>query len=147
MDSRKIRSVGFWRLKCKFDENIQEKKMSSHRHPLELDVLTSLNHYLSKKNKNLESCPLVFVPQTIVYEHNFPTVWYQQNPSTKEFKKKSGKELETKAIMNEFTRNIVVSRTGGASVGDQQDPSATNTTTVQVTPASDPNNPAGQTSN
>ncbi|EFC37238.1 predicted protein [Naegleria gruberi] len=121
--------------------------MSSHRHPLELEVLTSLNHYLSKKNKNLESCPLVFVPQTIVYEHNFPTVWYQQNPATKEFKKKSGKELETKAIMNEFTRNIVVPRSGTGASGDQQDPNAAATTQTQATPAVDPNNPAASNEN
>lgn len=120
----------------------------SHRHPLETEVLTALYHYLSKKNKHLESCPCVIVPQTIVYEHNFPTVWYQQT-ANKEFKKKSGKELETKAIMNEFTRNIVMSRIGATTTTTgEQDPSASAATTQPPAQTADPNNPsAGLASN
>jgi len=38
--------------------------------------LISIFHYLWKKNKNLETCPGVRVPDTIVYEHNFPRGWY-----------------------------------------------------------------------
>jgi hypothetical protein len=72
-------------------------------HPLEGDGLNiNLFHYLFKKNKNLESCA-VRIPDTVVYEHNFPTAWYYFKD--KELKKKFGKELETKAIFDEFMKN------------------------------------------
>lgn len=78
---------------------------SWNRHQLEGDGnIQQLFHYLWKKNKHLESCPGVLIPDTVVYEHNFPVGWYYFAES--ELKKYSGKELETKAIYNHFTKNI-----------------------------------------
>uniref|UniRef100_A0A6U0L0M8 Uncharacterized protein n=1 Tax=Percolomonas cosmopolitus TaxID=63605 RepID=A0A6U0L0M8_9EUKA len=73
------------------------------KHPLEGDgTITKLFHYLWKKNKDLESCPLVRTPDTIVYEHNFPNGWYSF--SNNELRRKSGKDIETKSIIQEFER-------------------------------------------
>ncbi len=80
------------------------KATSWSKHALEGDGnLTNLFQYLYKKTKNnYDSCP-VKIPSTIVYEHNFPTGWYYYHKG--ELKKRSGKELETKAIYEEFTKN------------------------------------------
>lgn len=73
------------------------------KHPLEGDgTVTQLFQYLWKKNKDLESCPLVRIPDTIVYEHNFPNGWYSHTNG--ELRRRSGKDIETKAIIQEFER-------------------------------------------
>lgn len=76
-----------------------------NKHQLEGDGnIRKLFHYLWKKNKQLESCPLVRIPDTIIYEHNFPVAWYfyQEN----ELRKKSGKELETRQIFDRLSKNV-----------------------------------------
>ena len=46
-------------------------------HQLEGDgLLTLLYHHLWKKNKSFQSCPGIKLPDTVVYEHNFPRAWY-----------------------------------------------------------------------
>ncbi len=75
-------------------------------HPLEGDgVLIKFYHYLYKKNKEMNSCP-VRIPQTIVYEHNFPRDWFTYDEKTQELRKTSGKELDTKKIGVELTRPV-----------------------------------------
>lgn len=81
----------------------KRERSSWAKHALDGDSsFTKLFHFLWKKNKNLESCPDVKIPDTIVYEHNFPTGWYYSVGNT--LNKKTGKELETKAIGSDFTR-------------------------------------------
>lgn len=76
-----------------------------NKHQLEGDGnIRKLFHYLWKKNKHLESCPGVMIPDTIVYEHNFPIAWYYF--ADNELRKKSGRELETRAIFNHFIKNV-----------------------------------------
>ena len=47
-------------------------------HQLEGDgLLHLLYHHLWKKNKQFQSCPGARIPDTVVYEHNFPRAWYR----------------------------------------------------------------------
>ncbi len=64
-------------------------------------ALTKFFHFLWKKNKNLDSCK-VKIPDTIVYEHNFPTGLYYFD--SKQISKKSGKELDTMTLYNDFLK-------------------------------------------
>lgn len=77
-------------------------------HPIEGDGnLINLFHYLWKRNAQLESCLNVLIPDTIVYEHNFPRGWYCYDEKHNEIKKKTGKELDPKKIFKEFSKTTV----------------------------------------
>lgn len=85
--------------------SVRDKTNWTKGHPLEGDgMLVNLFHYLWKKNRELQSCPLVRVPSTIVYEHNFPRGWYFYDAKHNELRKKTGKELDTNSIYKEFSR-------------------------------------------
>eukprot|EP01062_Namystynia_karyoxenos_P079088 TRINITY_DN8273_c0_g1_i1.p1 TRINITY_DN8273_c0_g1~~TRINITY_DN8273_c0_g1_i1.p1 ORF type:complete len:625 (+),score=226.12 TRINITY_DN8273_c0_g1_i1:154-2028(+) len=78
-------------------------------HPLEGDgLLINFYNYMWKKNKNYESCPGVLVPDTVVYDHNFPRGWFTYERVGRrekgELKKKQGKELDTSSIWEVFKR-------------------------------------------
>ena len=89
----------------KKNSNSRDKVNWLKSHPLEGDgTLVNLFHYLWKKNRDLQSCPLVRVPGTIVYEHNFPRGWYLYDGKHTELRKKTGKELDTNSIFREFSK-------------------------------------------
>jgi hypothetical protein len=72
-------------------------------HPLEGDGIVNLYFYLWQKNNELKSCPLVQIPQTILFEHNFPRGWYYYDPKQQELKQRTGMDLDTKKIIAEFS--------------------------------------------
>eukprot|EP01062_Namystynia_karyoxenos_P026947 TRINITY_DN20796_c0_g1_i1.p1 TRINITY_DN20796_c0_g1~~TRINITY_DN20796_c0_g1_i1.p1 ORF type:complete len:646 (+),score=136.20 TRINITY_DN20796_c0_g1_i1:83-2020(+) len=74
-------------------------------HPLEGDgLLCAFYHYLFKKNKTYSSCPGVKLPDTIVYEHNFPRAWYTYDFKNQEIQRRQGKYLDTQHILNVFSK-------------------------------------------
>eukprot|EP00756_Hemistasia_phaeocysticola_P064118 Hpha_TRINITY_DN7545_c0_g1::TRINITY_DN7545_c0_g1_i1::g.18953::m.18953 len=83
-------------------------------HPLEGDgLLCMLYQYLFKKNKSFLSCPNVKIPDTVVYEHNFPRAWYTYDFKNQEIQKRQGKYLDTQHIFNVFSK---VDRQGGCDI-------------------------------
>eukprot|EP01063_Lacrimia_lanifica_P018652 TRINITY_DN2555_c0_g2_i1.p1 TRINITY_DN2555_c0_g2~~TRINITY_DN2555_c0_g2_i1.p1 ORF type:complete len:648 (+),score=185.27 TRINITY_DN2555_c0_g2_i1:114-2057(+) len=74
-------------------------------HGLEGDgLLTLLFHHLWKKNKSFQSCPGVKLPDTVVYEHNFPRAWYTYDFKNGEISKRSGRFLDTHHIFQSFSK-------------------------------------------
>eukprot|EP00744_Colponema_vietnamica_P008001 GILI01011447.1.p1 GENE.GILI01011447.1~~GILI01011447.1.p1 ORF type:complete len:552 (-),score=62.68 GILI01011447.1:55-1674(-) len=73
-------------------------------HPLEGDgLITGFYNFLFKRNtKTLKPCKDVFIPDTIVFDHNFPRGWYTSDLKAKEISKKQGKELDAASIANTF---------------------------------------------
>ncbi|CAD2214061.1 hypothetical protein ADEAN_000150500 [Angomonas deanei] len=77
-------------------------------HPLEGDdVITGFYNFLSKKNpKTMKPCIDIFVPDTVVFEHNFPRGWYTTDTKAKEVMRKQGKDLDSSTIEEGFTHGI-----------------------------------------
>ena len=75
-------------------------------HPLEGDgLVTGFYNFLYKRNtKTMKACKDVFVPDTIVFDHNFPRGWYTSDLKAKEISKKQGKELDAASIYNAFSK-------------------------------------------
>ena len=76
-------------------------------HQLEGDgLLPLLYHHLFKKNKQFQSCPGARIPDTVVYEHNFPRAWYRYEAKTQEIVKLSGRFLDTAHINHSFGQPV-----------------------------------------
>eukprot|EP01063_Lacrimia_lanifica_P018651 TRINITY_DN2555_c0_g1_i1.p1 TRINITY_DN2555_c0_g1~~TRINITY_DN2555_c0_g1_i1.p1 ORF type:complete len:601 (+),score=161.82 TRINITY_DN2555_c0_g1_i1:130-1932(+) len=74
-------------------------------HQLEGDgLLPLLFHHLGKKNKNFLSCPEVKIPDTVVYEQNFPRAWYTYDFKNYEITKKAGRFLDAHHIYQTFSK-------------------------------------------
>ena len=75
-------------------------------HPLEGDNLRiNFYNYIWKKNKDFESCKNILVPDTVIYDHNFPRGWYcYDKKGVGEFKKKQGNELDASSILSVFRK-------------------------------------------
>ncbi|EAN91239.1 hypothetical protein, conserved [Trypanosoma cruzi] len=76
-------------------------------HPLEGDGLRTLLYlHLWKKNKGSESrLKDIRLPDTVVYEHNFPRAWYTYDGEAKEINKHPGKMLDAQSIYEHFSRS------------------------------------------
>lgn len=77
-------------------------------HPLEGDdVVTGLYGFLTKKNpKTMKPCRDICVPDTVVFERNFPRGWYTTDTKAREVTRKLGKELDASTIEKGFTANV-----------------------------------------
>lgn len=73
-------------------------------HPLEGDgVITGFYNFLNKRDKAMKAIN-VLIPDTIVFDHNFPRGWYTSDIKTREISKKQGKELDAASIANGFCK-------------------------------------------
>lgn len=77
-------------------------------HALEGDgLVTGFYNFLYKRNtKTMKPCKDVFIPDTIVFDHNFPRGWYTSDLKAKEISKKQGKELDATSIASGFCKPI-----------------------------------------
>ncbi|XQJ29235.1 hypothetical protein NXY56_005272 [Leishmania guyanensis] len=77
-------------------------------HPLEGDdVVTGLYNIIAKRNpKTMKACHGIRIPDTVVFEHNFPRGWYTTDMKAKEVVRKQGKELDAKTIEQGFTQDL-----------------------------------------
>jgi hypothetical protein len=77
-------------------------------HALEGDgLVTGFYNFLYKRNtKTMKPCKDVFIPDTIVFDHNFPRGWYTSDLKAKEISKKQGKELDAASIAAGFCKPI-----------------------------------------
>ncbi|KEG09429.1 hypothetical protein DQ04_05241060, partial [Trypanosoma grayi] len=75
-------------------------------HPLEGDGLRPLLYmHLWKKDKGSESrLKNVRLPDTVVYEHDFPRAWYTYDSEAKEINKHPGKMLDAQSIYQYFSQ-------------------------------------------
>jgi hypothetical protein len=75
-------------------------------HTLEGDgLVTGFYNFLYKRNtKTMKPCKDVFIPDTIVFDHNFPRGWYTSDLKAKEISKKQGKELDAASIAAAFSK-------------------------------------------
>lgn len=75
-------------------------------HTLEGDgLVTGFYNFLYKRNtKTMKPCKDVFIPDTIVFDHNFPRGWYTSDLKAKEISKKQGKELDATSIAAGFSK-------------------------------------------
>ena len=75
-------------------------------HPLEGDgLITGFYNFLYKRNtKTMKACKDVLIPDTIVFDHNFPRGWYTSDLKSKEISKRQGKELDASSIYNGFSK-------------------------------------------
>nr|CCC90890.1 conserved hypothetical protein [Trypanosoma congolense IL3000] len=86
---------------------VQYGKDWAKHHPLEGDGLRpQLYMHLWKKNKGSESrLKKVRLPDTVVYEHNFPRAWYTYDAEAREINKHPGKMLDAQSIYQHFSRS------------------------------------------
>ncbi|KAK7197795.1 hypothetical protein NESM_000732600 [Novymonas esmeraldas] len=77
-------------------------------HPLEGDdVVTGLYNILAKRNpKTMKACRGIRIPDTVVFEHNFPRGWYTTDMKANEVVRKQGKELDAKTIEQGFIQDL-----------------------------------------
>lgn len=77
-------------------------------HALEGDgLVTGFYNFLYKRNtKTMKPCKDVFIPDTIVFDHNFPRGWYTSDLKAKEISKKQGKELDAASIAAGFCKPL-----------------------------------------
>eukprot|EP00759_Apiculatamorpha_spiralis_P045354 PhF_6_TR42155/c0_g1_i1/m.63707 len=78
------------------------------RHPLEFDGVVPLYSTLTKKNKSLLTCPLVRVPDTVVYDHGIPTGWYysmkKPNNGNEYLSRRSARSLDVEYMNQYFSK-------------------------------------------
>lgn len=123
---RKSSTSSSWRSAPQSQSQQQQQHMQLYKHPLEGDhgqTLIQFFSYLWKKDGDLNSCREVLVPevsstlqnfvflvfdyllfiiQTIVYEHSFPRGWYGYDLKHREMRLRTGKDLEAQQIMRAF---------------------------------------------
>lgn len=77
-------------------------------HPLEGDdVITGFYNFLAKRNpKTMKPCKDILVPDTVVFEHNFPRGWYTTDVKAREVTRKQGKELDASTIEHGFVDGV-----------------------------------------
>ena len=74
-------------------------------HQLEGDgLVTGFYNFLYKKNAKMKPCEGVLIPDTIVYDHNFPRGWYTSDLKNREITKRQGKELDADSITKAFSK-------------------------------------------
>jgi len=76
-------------------------------HQIEGDgLLPLLYHHLYRKDKDFKSSPGARIPDTVVYEHNFPRAWYTYEGKNRvgEITKRSGKFLDVHHIFKHFSK-------------------------------------------
>jgi hypothetical protein len=75
-------------------------------HALEGDgLVTGFYNFLHKHNpKTMKACQGVFIPDTIVFDHNFPRGWYTSDLKAGEIMKRQGKELDAGSIYASFSK-------------------------------------------
>ncbi|KAG5497484.1 hypothetical protein JKF63_03747 [Porcisia hertigi] len=77
-------------------------------HPLEGDdVVTGLYNILAKRNpKTMKGCCGIRIPDTVVYEHNFPRGWYTTDIRANEVVRRQGKDLDANTIEMGFKQDL-----------------------------------------
>uniref|UniRef100_UPI003AFB82E4 distal DC4 n=1 Tax=Leishmania tarentolae TaxID=5689 RepID=UPI003AFB82E4 len=77
-------------------------------HPLEGDdIVAGLYNILAKRNpKTMKACRGIRIPDTVVFEHNFPRGWYTTDMKAKEVVRKQGKDLDANTIEQGFKQNL-----------------------------------------
>lgn len=51
----------------------------------------------------MKPCRDILVPDTVVFDHNFPRGWYTTDVKAREVMRKQGKELDASTIERGFT--------------------------------------------
>uniref|UniRef100_A0A7S1MM46 Uncharacterized protein n=1 Tax=Neobodo designis TaxID=312471 RepID=A0A7S1MM46_NEODS len=84
----------------------QSRGSGMKNHQLEGDgVVTGFYNFLHKRHtKTMKACKDVLIPDTIVFDHNFPRGWFTSDLKSKEITKKQGKELDAASIANSFCK-------------------------------------------
>merc|ERR1711988_630762 len=78
-------------------------KMSSFPPPEGDGVVDSIYHYLWTKNTQLETCPNVVIPNTVVYKYRQPAYWYYSS-SDQQLKMKKKGEMTNQKIYDSFRK-------------------------------------------
>ncbi|CBH10747.1 hypothetical protein, conserved [Trypanosoma brucei gambiense DAL972] len=88
--------------------NRRRVKSWMKNHPMEGDdIITSFYDLLCKRDpKTMKPCRNVFVPDTVVYEHNFPRGWYTTDVRGQEIVRRQGKDLDAATIELGFSREV-----------------------------------------
>ena len=78
------------------------------QHPLEGDGLCAqLYQYLYKNVKGREhSMSTVLLPETVVFDHNFPRAWYAYDMKNKEIIKRPGSMLDAQTMYDKFVETV-----------------------------------------
>ncbi|KPI90359.1 hypothetical protein ABL78_0586 [Leptomonas seymouri] len=87
---------------------VQKDQTWMKNHPLEGDdVVSGLYNILAKRNpKTMKACHGIRIPDTVVFEHNFPRGWYTTDMKANEVVRKQGKELDSNTIEQGFTQDL-----------------------------------------
>lgn len=89
-------------------EKTKNERTWMKNHPLEGDdVVTGIYNNLIKKNpKNMKPCRGICVPDTVVFERNFPRGWYTTDVKAREIMRKQGKDLDAATIEAGFLEGV-----------------------------------------
>lgn len=77
--------------------------MSSFPPPEGDGVVDSIYHYLWTKNTQLETCPNVVIPNTVVYKYRQPAYWYYSS-SDQQLKMKKKGDMTNQKIFDSFSK-------------------------------------------
>lgn len=77
--------------------------MSSFPPPEGDGVVDSIYHYLWTKNTQLETCPNVVIPNTVVYKYRQPAYWYYSS-SDQQLKMKKKGDMTNQKIYDSFSK-------------------------------------------
>eukprot|EP00656_Telonema_subtile_P036809 TRINITY_DN4086_c0_g2_i2.p1 TRINITY_DN4086_c0_g2~~TRINITY_DN4086_c0_g2_i2.p1 ORF type:complete len:425 (-),score=74.53 TRINITY_DN4086_c0_g2_i2:708-1982(-) len=77
--------------------------MSSFPPPEGDGVVDSIYHYLWTKNTQLETCPNVVIPNTVVYKYRQPAYWYYSS-SDQQLKMKKKGDMTNQKISDSFAK-------------------------------------------
>lgn len=77
-------------------------------HPMEGDgIVLEFYNFLTKRNpKTMKPCRDIFVPDTVVFERNFPRGWYTTDVKAREVMRKQGRELDASTIESGFKEDV-----------------------------------------
>ena len=97
-------------------------------HPLEGDsLITGIYKILHKRDvKTMKACKDIILPDTVVFEHNFPRGWFTTDMKNKELAKRPAKDLDAVTIYRNFFKladpevNIVASFLSTIDVEDKK---------------------------
>merc|ERR1712100_647294 len=78
-------------------------EMSSFPPPEGDGVVDSIYHYLWTKNTQLETCPNVVIPNTVVYKYRQPAYWYYSS-SDQQMKMKRKSDMTNQRIYDSFKK-------------------------------------------
>merc|ERR1711988_1622868 len=78
-------------------------KMSSFPPPEGDGVVDSIYYYLYTKNTQLETCPNVVIPNTVVYKYRQPAYWYYSS-SDQQLKMKKKGDMTNQKIFDSFSK-------------------------------------------